>query len=419
MRTLVSTLLFLVGHLVFSQASPGQFLTPRKNVGVGNTSITTTPKPGWLLRWAGINPLCHIDSMDPSGFATHPQIHDSVTTTKAWADAKFITMPTLIAGMAQGEAYTDSEMADLVALLGTAAYEPVSAFDIAGSAAAAQAASQPLDADLTAISLLATTSFGRSLLTQADASAARTTLGAGTSSFSGVFADLTSKPTTLAGYGISDGVSSSSLATTLLGYASTSDLSSGLAGKFNTPSGTTLQYVRGDGTLATFPSVGSGTVTSVGLSSTDLSVSGSPVTVSGSITANLTTTGVSPGTYTSVTVDTKGRVTAGSNPSQNTAAAYSAGTVYALTTTPAKLDFGTTDPSITIPAADIANATATATVPIATLLSSDIGDADVATVIYTTSNSNDVLEVWGSRSTAISVGNINASAAHIVAVRLY
>lgn len=36
---------------------------------------------------------------------------------------------------------------------------------------------QPLDADLTAIAALATTAFGRSLLTQADASAAQTTLG--------------------------------------------------------------------------------------------------------------------------------------------------------------------------------------------------------------------------------------------------
>lgn len=36
---------------------------------------------------------------------------------------------------------------------------------------------QPLDADLTAIAALATTSFGRSLLTLADAGAARTSLG--------------------------------------------------------------------------------------------------------------------------------------------------------------------------------------------------------------------------------------------------
>lgn len=63
---------------------------------------------------------------------------------------------------------------------------------------------QAFDSDLAAIAALTTTTFGRSLLTAADASAARTLTGAGTSSFDGVFASLTSKPTTLAGYGISD-----------------------------------------------------------------------------------------------------------------------------------------------------------------------------------------------------------------------
>ena len=82
---------------------------------------------------------------------------------------------------------------------------------------------QPLDADLTSIAALTTTSFGRSLLTQADAAAARTALGAGTSSFNGAYASLTgipstftpaahnqawstitSTPTTLSGYGITN-----------------------------------------------------------------------------------------------------------------------------------------------------------------------------------------------------------------------
>lgn len=56
-------------------------------------------------------------------------------------------------------------------------------------------------------------------------------------------------------------------------------------GKFNTPSGTTSQYVRGDGSLATFPTIPTGTVTSVGLSMpAAFTVANSPVTSSGTLT---------------------------------------------------------------------------------------------------------------------------------------
>lgn len=44
---------------------------------------------------------------------------------------------------------------------------------------------QPLDSDLTAIAALTTTSFGRDLLTQADAAATRSTIGAGTGTIGG------------------------------------------------------------------------------------------------------------------------------------------------------------------------------------------------------------------------------------------
>jgi hypothetical protein len=62
--------------------------------------------------------------------------------------------------------------------LGTAATQASTAFDAAGAAAAAQAASQPLDSDLTAIAALATTAFGRELLTLANAAAGRAALSA-------------------------------------------------------------------------------------------------------------------------------------------------------------------------------------------------------------------------------------------------
>jgi hypothetical protein len=58
--------------------------------------------------------------------------------------------------------------------LGTAALSAATAFDVAGAAAAAQAASQPLDSDLSAIAALATTAYGRSLLAAVDAAALRT-----------------------------------------------------------------------------------------------------------------------------------------------------------------------------------------------------------------------------------------------------
>jgi hypothetical protein len=63
--------------------------------------------------------------------------------------------------------------------LGTAATQAIGAFDAAGAAASAQAASQPVDSDLTAIAALTTTVFGRALLALADAAAGRTAMGLG------------------------------------------------------------------------------------------------------------------------------------------------------------------------------------------------------------------------------------------------
>lgn len=81
-------------------------------------------------------------------------------------------------------ALADAAAARSVLALGTAATSNTGDFDATGAAAAAQAASQPLDSDLTAIAALSTTSFGRSLLALANAAAGRTAFGLGTAATS-------------------------------------------------------------------------------------------------------------------------------------------------------------------------------------------------------------------------------------------
>jgi hypothetical protein len=76
-------------------------------------------------------------------------------------------------------ALADAAALRTAAALGTAATQNTGAFDASGAAAAAQAASQPLDSDLTAIAALTTTSYGRAFLALADAAAARTALALG------------------------------------------------------------------------------------------------------------------------------------------------------------------------------------------------------------------------------------------------
>lgn len=63
---------------------------------------------------------------------------------------------------------------------------------------------------------------------------------------------ITGTPTTMSGYGITDGVTNASLISTLSGYATSSSLAAGLAAKESLISaGTTAQYWRGDKTFQT------------------------------------------------------------------------------------------------------------------------------------------------------------------------
>ena len=67
------------------------------------------------------------------------------------------------------------------------------------------------------------------------------------------------------------------------------DLQNALNAKYNNPTGTTAQYLRGDGSLATFPAIPSGTVTSVGLTMPSaFSVANSPITSSGTLAVTAT-----------------------------------------------------------------------------------------------------------------------------------
>jgi hypothetical protein len=134
---------------------------------------------------------------------------------------------------------------------------------------------------------------------------------------------------------------------------------------------------------------------------------------------------------------------------------YAAGTTYSLTATDALLDFGTTDPSLTITsagtwlllarvridynaatfaavrtiilklrrtnntAADITNATTSAKTQIITALTYTMGSYVIPPVIYTTANTTDIIQIWGSIDVVPTAGSIDAVGAEIVAIRLY
>lgn len=292
------------------------------------------------------------------------------------------------------------------------------------------------------------------------------------------FITSSSLATTLSGY-----TTSSSLSTTLSNYATTSSLTTGLAGKQNTlVSGTSIKTVESQSVL------GSGdidlTKTDVGLSNVDntsdatknsATVTLTNKTISG---ASNTITNIAQSSVTNLTTDLAAKqptLVSGTNiktvggtsilgsgdialptaVGTNKVASYSSGTAYNMTTTPAKITFGSNSPSVTLPTAgtyvimsnvridyagltnlaantvtiklrrinntatDLSDAAGDFVVPPVTLLTSTGGDCDVSTVFYTTTNNNDIIEIWGSRSGSVSVGNIQAGNAWIVAYRIY
>ena len=133
------------------------------------------------------------------------------------------------------------------------------------------------------------------------------------------FSSITSKPTTLSGYGISDAQPLDADLTAIAGLAGTSGFLKKTAA--NTWSLDTSTYLTGNQTIT---------------ASGDATGSGST-----SIALTLANSGVAAGTYRSVTVDAKGRVTTGTNPT--TLSGYGITDALSSTATSFPGDSGTKD----------------------------------------------------------------------------
>lgn len=135
--------------------------------------------------------------------------------------------------------------------------------------------------------------------------------------------------------------------------------------------------------------------------------------------------------------------------------AFGTGTAYQFTNTAALLNFGTTDPSLTITsagvwlllatvrvdytaatfaavrtgtlklrrtnntAADLANGSRSFLTDIITTLTYTLGVISLPPVIYTTTNANDVIEIFGDVSVVPSAGSLDAVQGEIIAIKLF
>lgn len=133
---------------------------------------------------------------------------------------------------------------------------------------------------------------------------------------------------------------------------------------------------------------------------------------------------------------------------------YAVGTAYQLTNTAAQLNFGTTDPGITIArpgtylilararidytgatfaavrtvtiklrrtnntAADLTNGSSVLLTEIITTLTYTAGHVVIPPVIYTTTRNDDIIQIFGSIDVVPSAGSIDATEAEIVAIPL-
>ncbi len=168
-------------------------------IGGGNVSSSGSPTSGQAAEWTGATTIIGVAVTGSGSYvkATSPTL---VTPVLGVATATSINRVAITAP-ATGATLTIVDNATLTvtanaSVSGTnSGDQDLSSY---ATTAAVAAAYQPLDADLTAIAALSTTSFGRSLLTQANAGAARSTLGAGTSNFDGAYGSLSGVPSTFA-----------------------------------------------------------------------------------------------------------------------------------------------------------------------------------------------------------------------------
>lgn len=137
-----------------------------------------------------------------------------------------------------------------------------------------------------------------------------------------------------------------------------------------------------------------------------------------------------------------------------TLSVYGAGTAYQLTATAAKVDLGTTDPSLTITAAgtylllaqfridytgatfaasrsvtmklrrtnntaaDITNASTSLGTAVVTTFTGTFDTGVIWIPVYVTANANDVIEMWGSVSVVPTAGSLDVVNASIVALKI-
>ena len=134
---------------------------------------------------------------------------------------------------------------------------------------------------------------------------------------------------------------------------------------------------------------------------------------------------------------------------------YAAGTAYTLTNSSAALDFGTTDPVLTVnvagtylllarvrvdlnaatfaanqtltlklrrtnnTAADLTSGSTSYVIPIVTTITQTLDIVELPPVIYTTANADDAVTIFGDLTVAPGAGTVTAVQAEIVAIRLY